>query len=168
MVTALTEHLRRLLSETSLSFHEEIRLRVGKRATANMETKLKEMILLMPIILKGLWFRHGDRKLPEDLKNVISYALMHPYKPKDAHLKNCDSFFGYLDDAYSIGLLYEMTIQKLKGLRFQLTRPERDFIRKFKRLKHSVQIVIPYEANRMAHLSARTMAKKLNVSVGKI
>lgn len=158
MLQAFENRLKSIAAEDRGDFHEKIRERAGKKATATLEKRLKNLILMTPkLLLKS--FRHSVRtEVPSSIKNLTGFALTYFYHPKDFIPENNQHLFGYLDDAYYVGLLYERILKSLVRARLTVSDFDRTFLKQFGLAKRSVRLVIPDESGRIEQMINRIQA----------
>lgn len=154
MLKGLDERLKRLSKDPDDDFHHQIRSRIGKKATRLFEQRLKNLIGLMPQLLsKG--FAYCNRKeVPAELKRAIGFTLTYLYHPKDFLPEDHGKLFGYLDDAYCVGLVYERVLRALQKARVELAVSDEDFLKQFALMKRCVKAVIPEESKAIAEMTA--------------
>jgi len=152
MLTALDEKLKRLEKDPEDDFHEQIRQRVGKKATRLFEQRLKNLICLIPRLLAGGLAYCRRKEVPPALKRSIGFALTYLYHPKDFLPENNQSLFGYLDDAYCVALIYEKFLKVLQKARIKIAPSDVDFLRQFALTKRSIRTVIPEEGKSISEI----------------
>ena len=149
MLDTFEQHLKQIAAGSNEVFHRQIRKRVGKRATAVLEKKLKNLILLIPKILIRA-HQHGTQSaVPSNIKKSIGFALTYFYHPQDLLSDEDGALFGYLDDAYCVGLVYEKILRALVKERLKITDFDRDFLKQFGLIKRAVHMVIPEVARQI-------------------
>lgn len=112
MIHAFKDSLKRLVVDPNDPFHIHVRERVGKKATDNLEMKLKEFILRMPSIVSRI--EEIMRQEPEGsfASRLSQYLLIYLYDPEDFLPEKDKGLFGYLDDAYFVAIVYLLIIQR--------------------------------------------------------
>lgn len=146
MLKTFEKHLKRIASETKEDFHERVRKRIGKRATTILEQRLQNLILLTPQLLIRA-HRHGQSPaIPSPVRKLIGFVLTYFYHPKDFLPEDNGRLFGYLDDAYCVGLLYEKMLKILTRADFPISEFDKEFLKQFSLVKRGIKIVIPEEA----------------------
>ena len=152
MLKALDERLKRLSKDPNDDFHYKIRSRIGKKATRLFEQRLKNLICLMPQLLsKGLSYCNR-KEVPAELKRSIGFTLTCLYHPRDFLPEDGEKLFGYLDDAYCIGLVYEKVLLALQKARVKLAVFDEGFLKQFALMKRSVKAVIPEEGEAISEM----------------
>ncbi len=146
MLQEWKEQLRLLASATDSQFHVNIRKRVGKKATAILEKKLKELILLMPNLVSRTYAYWAKQKSSSKVKKMAGFLLVYLYHPKDFLPEEEHGLFGYLDDAYLAALVYERVLKEASSDLEGLTSIDQGFLERVESLKHSAKMVIPKEA----------------------
>ena len=145
MLQEWKEQLRLLASAPDSQFHLNIRERVGKKATAILEKKLKELIFLMPNLVSRTYAYWAKQKSSSKVKKMAGFLLVYLYHPKDFLPEEC-GLFGYLDDAYLAALVYERVLKEASSDLEGLTVIDQGFLERVESLKHSAKMVIPKEA----------------------
>ncbi len=152
MLKALDERLKRLSKDPNDDFHSRVRARIGKKATRLFEQRLKNLICLMPqLLFRGLEHCRRD-EIPAEIKRSIGFALTYLYHPDDFLPEKNNEFFGYLDDAYCIALVYEKVLKTLRKARLKLSPADEDFLKQFSLMKKSIRIVIPDEGKAIGEM----------------
>ena len=146
MLQEWKEQLRLLASGADSQFHVNIRKRVGKKATAILEKKLKELILLMPNLVSRTYAYWARQKSSSKVKKMAGFLLAYLYHPKDFLPEKEHGLFGYLDDAYLAALVYERVLKEASSDFEGLTSIDQGFLEKVESLKRSAKMVIPKEA----------------------
>ena len=109
MLQAFEDRLKSIADGDRGDFHEKIRERAGTKATAILEKRLKNLILMTPRLLQRS-FHHSARTEVPQRQNLTGFADLF-YHPKDFIPEDNQHLFGYLDDAYYVGLLYERILK---------------------------------------------------------
>ena len=73
------------------------------------QQELKNFILTMPQLLDEIHLRMERYDLPDEVQKVYSYLLAYLYNNEDVISESKYGFWGYLDDAYLVGLVYQKT-----------------------------------------------------------
>lgn len=152
MIKAIEERLKRLGEDDNSDFHNQIRQRVGKRATRLMEERLKNIIYLMPKLLSRALSHCDHRGIPPELKRSIGFVLTYLYHPRDFLPEDNRKLFGYLDDAYCIGLVYEKVLRILQKTGVELSACDEGFMREFGLTKRNMKAVIPDETKKISEM----------------
>lgn len=153
MFVIIENHLKRIAAGKANLFHFQLRRRIGKRATAILETRLRNLILLMPRLLSRAYTHCSRGEVPSEMKKLTGFTLTYLYHPMDILPDGEDTLFGYLDDAYFVALAYEEILREIsKDGEGRLDRFDRDFLRNIPLLKRSVSLVIPDEARKISEV----------------
>ena len=154
MLGAFDERLKRLLKDSNDDFHNQIRSRIGKKATHLFEQRLKNLICLMPqLISRGLGYCKR-KEVSVEIKKSIGFTLTYLYHPKDFLPEDNGELFGYLDDAYCIALVYEKVLRALQKAHVKLTVFDEGFLKQFALMKRSIKAVIPEESKAISEMTA--------------
>ena len=158
MLQAFEDRLKNIADGDLADFHEKIRERAGKKATAILEKRLKNLILMTPRLLQRSFHHSARTEAPSSVKNLTGFALTYFYHPKDFIPEDNQHLFGYLDDAYYVGLLYERILKSLARARLAVSGFDRTFLKQFGLAKRSIRLVIPNEAEQIEQIINRIQA----------
>jgi len=147
MLKAFEENLKNIAIIDRGDFHAKVRERIGKKATPSLEKRLTNMILLLPKLLARAYRHNARPEVPSDIKRLTGYALTYFYHPKDFIPEDNRHLFGYLDDAFYIGLLYERILKSLIHAGCELQEFDKAFLKQFGLVKRSIKLTIPREAS---------------------
>jgi hypothetical protein len=149
MLTAMKEQLKTLAQTDQQNFHKHLRDRVGKKATAILEGKLKEIIILMPDLVSRI-FSHWNRSENQSkVKKMGGYLLTYLYTPEDFLSVKEWGLFGYLDDAYFAAKMYTQVIDEVKESGGMIAGVDIKYYEQAKYLKKYVRGVIPKETQKI-------------------
>jgi hypothetical protein len=149
MLKAVKEQLKTLLRADQQSFHAHLRQRVGKKATVNLEDRLKEIIVLMPDLISRI-HRHWNRSQKRShLKKIGGFLLAYLYAPEDLVLTEEWGLFGYLDDAYFTAKMYIQVIDELKEAGAKIAGIDSRYYGQAKNLIKYIRVVIPKETRKI-------------------
>mgnify|MGYP001279927064 CR=1 FL=1 len=152
MLKAIEERLKRLGVDDNDDFHDQIRQRVGKRATRLLEQRLKNLIYLIPKLLSRALNLCDYKEIPADLKKSLGFVMTYLYHPRDFLPEDNRKLFGYLDDAYCMGLVYEKVLRTLQKTGIELSEGDERFMREFGLTKRNIKAVIPEEAKKISEM----------------
>ena len=152
MLKALDERLKRLSKDPNDDFHDQIRSRIGKKATRLFEQRLKNLICLMPQLLSKSLAYCNRKEVPANLKRSIGFALTCLYHPGDFLPEDSEKLFGYLDDACCIALVYEKVLRALQKARVKLSVFDQSFLKQFTLMQRNVKSVIPEEGEAISKM----------------
>ena len=110
MLTAFKEHLKQLAKNKNDEFLEQIRRRAGLEKRSEYGEALKNLIVVMPDMIKQIQAWSNDSRIPSQEKKLHGFMLTYLYHPLDFIPEARNGFFGYLDDAYLVGTIYYRTI----------------------------------------------------------
>jgi len=149
MLRALKEQLKVMALNEDNKFHEELRKRIGKKATELLKNRTKQFILLMPDIVEKIHFYYGHfQKEDSKTKKLGGYLLAYIYHPQDM-IDEKWGLFGYLDDAYFAAVVFEKIIQEVASKDWLLLEPDKEFNKSLKQLKVTARSVISEEAQKI-------------------
>lgn len=161
MIAVFEEHLKRMTVKHAEPFHAELRKRVGKKATAVIEKRLKHLIMIMPRLLSEAYERCRREEVPHEIRRLVGYALTYFYHPMDILPEGEDELFGYLDDAYFVGLVYEKLLEADSDLKESgLSSFDRDFLKMFPKLKRNLKSVIPEESEEVRRIFEKLLGRE--------
>ena len=152
MLTGLENEIRELIRNDSPRFHKLVRTRIGKRATLVVENRLKEVILLMPTLLKRVRF-HWDRQEDCEAKSLGSFVFAYVFNPDDFLSEKEMGLFGYLDDAYLIASVFERVSQNSH----HRTKEDERYLKLIQATKKYVRAVIPVHSQLIDEMIAESI-----------
>ena len=107
MLRALKNQLTLLAIENGASFAKSVKNRLGrKKANIHISDSLN-LILLMPHLIARIRDFSDDPGVPKELKPLNGFLLSYLYQPIDFLPDEGQGLFGYLDDAYFVGVVYQ-------------------------------------------------------------
>ena len=166
MLTAIKEQLKTLASDPADQFHLKIRRRIGKRATYILEKKLKQLILLLPILVSRIHQHWNHQKSKSEIKKLGGFLLAYLYHPKDFLSEAEQGFFGYLDDAYLVAVVYETVLKELIESGEGLVGTDEKLRDEVKDLQRAATIVIPKEAEKINRMVEEILEGNRHTFVG--
>lgn len=149
MLTAFKEELKRLAVDPLDPFHQKVRGRIGKRATALAEKKLKQLILIMPGLIKRIRSHWEDSNSGSEIKKLGGFMFIYLYQPKDFLPEDEHGLFGYLDDAYLALIVYEKVIRCVRVGESSLNEDDEQYMKQIQASKRYVKAVIPRETKKI-------------------
>lgn len=149
MLKAMKEQLKTLAQEDQQGFHLHLRSRVGKKATAILEDKLKEIIVLMPDLVNRIFAHWNKSENQSKVKKIGGYLLTYLYTPEDFLSTKEWGLFGYLDDAYFAAKIYTQVIDELKASGGKVSGVDIKYYDQAKYLKKYVRGVILKETQKI-------------------
>lgn len=142
----MKEQLKYLAKDEDQKFHKKLRDTVGKRATEILESRLKQIIVLMPDLVDKVYRYWQSEKAPTQTKKLGSYLLTYMYLPNNYIPQKEWGLFGYLDDAYFVAKIFTTVIDDLQYQGVKIRSEEQSLYDEVKLLKQNIRIVIPGEA----------------------
>lgn len=152
MLKVFEEYLEDLSRGPGDDFHDQIRARIGKRATPVLEKRLKGLVGLVPDILSRASCLCGRQDLSPELKRMIVLVLIYPYRARGFFSGYSRKLFDYLGDAYRMGLAYETILRGFQRAGTALSAGDQEFVRQFRLIKRSVKAVIPEEEQSLSEM----------------
>lgn len=149
MLKAMKEQLKHLAQTDQEYFHRYLRERVGKKATALLEEKLKEIIIIMPDLVTRVYFHWQRSPHPSPVKKLGGFLLTYLYTPEDFLSAKEWGLFGYLDDAYLVAKIYTRVIDEVREDHHRITKQDEQYYDLAKYLKKYVRGVIPKESKKI-------------------
>ena len=148
MLKALKEQLKLLAEDKNKVFHKSLKERVGKRATQQIESEIKNFILLMPDWIEQI-HSHWNRQSVGSIKKISGYLLTYLYHPHDFLSDTEYGLLGYLDDAYYVACIYEIVLKNLYSAGEPLKPFEEELMEKLPQLKSIVHKILPQETQQI-------------------
>jgi len=111
MLRALKDQLSLLAIENGASFAKYVKSRLGRKKAQMHISKSLNLILLMPHLISRMRDFADDPKIPKELKRLDGFLLTYLYHPIDFLPDDGKGLFGYLDDAYFVGAVYQQFLQ---------------------------------------------------------
>ena len=152
MLKAMQEQLKILAETDKENFHIHLRARVGKKATAILEDKLKEIIILMPDLVGRIYFYWNRTNDKSEVKKLGGYLLTYLYTHEDFLSMKEWGLFGYLDDAYFVAKVYTQVIEEVENSKGKVAGMDVRYYDQAKYLKKYVRGVIPRETKKIDHM----------------
>ncbi len=159
MLRAFKSELQRLRKEEYAMFHAQIRGRVGKRATQKLEEPLVQQILLIPDLMQRIHYYWKQPYVRGDVKGLSSYVFAYLYNTNDILPSDDHGLFGYLDDAYLVGLVYEHVLEEVSRQYLPIAPEDDDLREQVAQNQKSIVKVIPEEAKKMDELFENALSE---------
>lgn len=156
MLAAFKEELKRMAVDPGDDFHGKVKRRIGKKATLILEKRLKQIILLMPSLVKRIRIHWQDEAADPEIKRLGGFVFAYMYNPKDFLSKDEHGLFGYLDDAYLVVTVYERVIQG----NVTINEEDQAFLDTIAKTKKYVKAVIPDETKKIEAMVEGALAGK--------
>ena len=152
MLTAFKEELKRLAVDPLDPFHQRIRDRIGKRATLVVEKRLKQLILIMPGLVRSIRAQWEASKAGSEIKKLGGFMFIYLYQPKDFLPEDEHGLFGYLDDAYLVAIVYEKVVRAAEHAGAALGEDDEAYMKQIQTSKRYVKAVIPKETKKIEEM----------------
>lgn len=94
-------------------FLATVRKIVGPREAVHFAAPLRKMVLALPDMIEGIRSGIEHANLDPSVRRLQNFALTYLYSPTDYLPEKSFGLFGYLDDAYLIGNVYERTLNEI-------------------------------------------------------
>jgi uncharacterized membrane protein YkvA (DUF1232 family) len=110
MLKALKAQLQQLASESDKALERRFHKHVAYDKARVYQDDLKNFVLCLPELLQQtrIWLESDNA--PSALKKVYGYLLTYVYHSLDFLPEQDYGFWGYLDDAYFAGIVYQETM----------------------------------------------------------
>lgn len=115
MLRALGEQLKLLAADPRNHYTSTIRRLTGPREAVRYGQPLRQMILALPRMITQLRRWSDGSGLPARVLRMQRFALTYLYDPVDFLSANDSGLFRYLDDAYLIARIYQLTLADEDG-----------------------------------------------------
>lgn len=157
MLKAMKSQLSLLAIENGESFAANIRKRVKTKKANVAISKSLNLIMIMPDLIAHVRDASEDRRLSPEVRNLNQFLLTYFYHPMDFLPDNEGGLFGYLDDAYFVGRVY----QKVRTMSGKVTPlSAKELTLDLAVGLESVKSVIPKEARKIDSLIEELMRGK--------
>lgn len=146
MIQALKFQLKQMAEDNKDQFNLHLQKRVGKRAQAKLEKRVRQLILLMPTLVSRIRYYWEQQKTPSQVKKTGVFLFAYLCLDKD-HLPWPEyGLFGYLDDAYFTALVYEKVVSEIDAAAISCSPQDMELRKLVADLIKSARLVIPSEA----------------------
>ena len=159
MLAAFKEELKRLAVDPKDSFHQKIRSRIGKRATEILEKRLKQLILIMPGLVRRIHVHWSVSEAGSEVKRLGGFVFTYLYQPHDFLPEDEHGLFGYLDDAYLVLIVYEKVVRISSSEGNKLSQDDIDYLKTIQSSKRYVKAVIPKETRKIEEMIEKAVQK---------
>lgn len=149
MLAAFKEELKRLAIDPQDPFHQKVRDRIGKRATLVVEKRLKQLILIMPGLVRRIHAHWDQSSAGSEIKRLGGFLFIYLYQPKDFLPEDEHGLFGYLDDAYLVLIVYEKVLCAVANEGGGLGKEDEEYLKHIQSSKRYVKAVIAKEAKKI-------------------
>lgn len=151
MLRAMKEQLVFLAKEDRGRFHQALALKIGDKASPELEERLKRIILRMPDFITRIHYFWKTAESDSKVKVIGGYILMNLYSPSNLVSKSEWKLFGYLDDAYLVAKFFTTVVDQLRS-NDVLSGEDHLLYDEAKFLKVAVREVLPQESARTDRL----------------
>lgn len=147
MLHAFKSQLERLAVEEGAAFHKAVRKRSASKASRHRSGRLLSLIMMMPQLIARARDLSESARVPSRLKSLNGFLLTYLYHPIDFLADGSNGLFGYLDDAYFVGRVY----QKLRE-NVDFTEAGLDPMRELPQALEAAREVLPAETRQIERL----------------
>ncbi len=106
MLKAFKSQLGLLATENGADFAKQVRSRLGRKTSSRYVSEAMNLIMIMPDLIAEIRELSDSDQMPKRMKPLNGFLLAYLYHPIDFLPEEGDSIFGYLDDAYFVGQVY--------------------------------------------------------------
>lgn len=110
MLKALKHQLRQLQADADKSMERRFMRQTNYAVMQSNKDILQNFVLCLPELLEqmGIWF--ASAQTPQPLRQTYGHLLAYVYHAGDVLSDEEYGFWGYLDDAYLVGAIYQKTL----------------------------------------------------------
>ena len=157
MLKAMKSQLSLLAIENGEAFATHIRRRVKAKQAQGAVSKSLNLIMIMPDLIAQIRDASEDRKLSPEVRRLNQFLLVYFYHPVDFLPDDTGGLFGYLDDSYFVGRVYQK-IRSITGK--QASASAKELTLDLTAGLEAVRGVIPKEARKIDSLIEELMRGK--------
>lgn len=157
MLKAMKSQLSLLAIENGEIFATHIRKRVKAGKVQVAASKSLNLIMIMPDLIAQIRDASEDRRLSPEIRRLNQFLLVYFYHPVDFIPDDVGGLFGYLDDAYFVGRVYQK-VRAISGKKASLSAE--DLAMDLTAALDVVKSVIPKEARKIDVLIEELMRGK--------
>lgn len=158
MLKAMKSQLSLLSIEHGDRFARDIRKRYGSSNAQWAIAKSLNLIMIMPDLIAKIRDLSSDRALSVNDRRMNQYVLIYLYHPYDYVAEDKPGLFGYLDDAYLVGVVYSRLSQKMPGY-----ASTEDLTRDLETSLEVVRGILPKETRKIDHMLEELSRNKSDV-----
>ena len=166
MLRAMKEQLKSLAKDENKEFHGHLRQKVGKKATALLEGRLKKIIVLLPDLVGRVYDYWRVQPHASQTKILSAYVLTYLYLPKDFLPEDEWGLYGYLDDAYLVAKVYTTILDEVERSGGKIDAADQKLSEEVKLLQKSLRIVIPKICEKIDEMIAELAEGKQDAYLG--
>ena len=107
MLKAMKSQLSLLAIENGEDFATHVRKRVKTKEANLAISKSLNLIMIMPDLIAQVRDASEDRTLSPEVRSLNQFLLVYFYHPVDFLPDDAGGLFGYLDDDYFVGRVYQ-------------------------------------------------------------
>lgn len=145
MLNALKKQLLQLSNEKERLFLGALKKRVGSRQAMIDAGPLRNFILVMPEMIAQLRAWSEDENIPRHVRSLQGHLLTYLYHPVDFLHDKGYGLFGYLDDAYFVGCIYQASQNCAKDKQLKYLANHQDLSHQIPDWIATVRRVLPKE-----------------------
>lgn len=149
MLKALKNQLSLMAIEYGEDFADQVRKRIGRRKTGVHISRSLNLVLMMPDLVARCSDLSNSDRVPSAIKGLNGFLLTYLYHPVD-FISDDGSLFGYLDDAYFVGTVFQKVREHVPGIRTAAEELYRDLPQALE----SVRAVLPAESRQIDRMIA--------------
>jgi len=142
----MKSQLSLLAIENGESFATHVRKRVKTKQANVAISKSLNLIMIMPDLIAEVRDASEDRTLSPEVRSLNQFLLVYFYHPMDFLPDDAGGLFGYLDDAYFVGRVYQR-IRAITGK--QVSASAKELAIDLTVLLEVVKSVIPKESRKI-------------------
>jgi uncharacterized membrane protein YkvA (DUF1232 family) len=159
MLNALKNQLVQLSEKSMESLDKRFGEQVTFQQAKTLAPSLRNFVLSLPELLQQtrLWFESPHT--PPELRRIYGYVLTYVYHTVDLVPEEDYGFWGYLDDAYLVGMAYQ---KALEYNQYQPTTLPGTFNQQLPKWLAEVRQVIPQETETLDHLFGKLLRGELD------
>ncbi|MCG3206355.1 MAG: hypothetical protein KCHDKBKB_03091 [Elusimicrobia bacterium] len=143
MLRALKKQLIQLAEDPKDQFINKVRERLNSGAESKEPAELRNFVLLLPDMIAQIRIWADNSQVPVEVKRLHGFVLTYLYHPVDLLPDEPYGFFGYLDDAYLVGVVYHRTMAHV----YDEKSSNSDFSSKINGWLHLTRKVLPKETS---------------------
>ncbi|MCG3177129.1 MAG: hypothetical protein MOGMAGMI_02096 [Candidatus Omnitrophica bacterium] len=149
MLKALKNQLSLMAIEYGDDYAKRIRQRLGRRHKGLHISRTLNLVLMMPDLVARCSDLSGSERVPSPVRRLNGFLLTYLYHPID-FVPDDGSLFGYLDDAYFVGRVFEKVREHVPGVHTAAEELYRDLPRSLE----AARVVLPEESRQIDRMIA--------------
>lgn len=146
MLNALKKQLVSLSETDKKRFMSVLKKKAGSGDAKLFADPIKNFILVMPEMISQISVWSEQDTINPEVRRLHGYVLTYLYHPVDFLHDEGYGFFGYLDDAYLIGLAYRTTMEHVDQSKLRYLPNQTDLGRQIDGWLASAKKIIPKES----------------------